>query len=77
VFNIGEGDTPPIHNTVALFILLPATITPCSSPYALAKSRRLPLLYQGDDFSHTDVQSVLQAWQMEGSENDRTQATSQ
>ena len=27
--------------------------------YALAKSRRLPLLYQGDDFSQTDIESVL------------------
>ncbi len=26
--------------------------------YALAKTRRLPLLYQGDDFSQTDVQGV-------------------
>ncbi len=26
--------------------------------YALAKTRRLPLLYQGDDFSQTDVQVV-------------------
>jgi ribonuclease VapC len=27
--------------------------------YALAKSRRLPLLYQGDDFSQTDIERVL------------------
>jgi ribonuclease VapC len=27
--------------------------------YALAKTRRLPLLYQGDDFSRTDVAGVL------------------
>ncbi|MBV8937524.1 MAG: type II toxin-antitoxin system VapC family toxin [Alphaproteobacteria bacterium] len=27
--------------------------------YALAKSRRLPLLYQGEDFSQTDIESVL------------------
>jgi ribonuclease VapC len=27
--------------------------------YALAKSRRLPLLYLGDDFAQTDVESVL------------------
>jgi len=27
--------------------------------YALAKSRRLPLLYLGNDFSQTDVESVL------------------
>jgi ribonuclease VapC len=27
--------------------------------YALAKTRRLPLLYQGDDFSRTDITSVL------------------
>ena len=27
--------------------------------YALARSRRLPLLYQGDDFSQTDIESVL------------------
>src|SRR6516164_6510339 len=27
--------------------------------YALAKSRRLPLLFQGDDFSQTDIESVL------------------
>jgi ribonuclease VapC len=27
--------------------------------YALAKARRSPLLYQGDDFSQTDVESVL------------------
>jgi len=26
--------------------------------YALAKSRRLPLLFQGDDFSQTDITSV-------------------
>jgi ribonuclease VapC len=26
--------------------------------YALAKTRRLPLLYQGDDFSQTDVKGV-------------------
>jgi ribonuclease VapC len=26
--------------------------------YALAKSRGLPLLFQGDDFSHTDVDAV-------------------
>jgi hypothetical protein len=26
--------------------------------YALAKSRRLPLLYQGDDFSQTDIVGV-------------------
>ncbi len=26
--------------------------------YALAKTRRLPLLYQGDDFSKTDTESV-------------------
>src|SRR5438477_7269840 len=26
--------------------------------YALAKSRRLPLLYQGDDFSQTDIAEV-------------------
>jgi ribonuclease VapC len=27
--------------------------------YALAKARRLPLLYQGNDFSRTDVEAVL------------------
>src|SRR5215471_3609192 len=27
--------------------------------YALAKSRRLPLLYLGSDFSQTDIESVL------------------
>jgi ribonuclease VapC len=27
--------------------------------YALAKSRRLPLLFQGDDFSQTDIEGVL------------------
>jgi ribonuclease VapC len=27
--------------------------------YALAKTRRLPLLFQGDDFSRTDIASVL------------------
>jgi ribonuclease VapC len=27
--------------------------------YALAKSRRLPLLYLGDDFAQTNVESVL------------------
>ena len=26
--------------------------------YALAKSRRLPLLYQGNDFSQTDIEAV-------------------
>jgi ribonuclease VapC len=26
--------------------------------YALAKSRRLPLLFEGDDFSQTDIASV-------------------
>jgi ribonuclease VapC len=26
--------------------------------YALAKSRRLPLLYQGNDFSQTDIESL-------------------
>ena len=26
--------------------------------YALAKSRGLPLLFQGDDFSHTDIDAV-------------------
>jgi uncharacterized protein with PIN domain len=26
--------------------------------YALAKTRRLPLLFQGDDFSQTDIASV-------------------
>jgi ribonuclease VapC len=26
--------------------------------YALAKNRRLPLLFQGDDFSHTDIAGV-------------------
>jgi uncharacterized protein with PIN domain len=26
--------------------------------YALAKSRRLPLLFQGDDFSQTDITGV-------------------
>jgi ribonuclease VapC len=29
--------------------------------YALAKSRRLPLLYQGSDFSQTDIEPVLQS----------------
>ena len=29
--------------------------------YALAKSRRLPLLYQGSDFSQTDIEAVLQS----------------
>jgi uncharacterized protein with PIN domain len=29
--------------------------------YAPAKSRRLPLLYQGDDFAQTDVEGVLLA----------------
>ena len=29
--------------------------------YALAKSRRLPLLFRGDDFSRTDVDCVLVA----------------
>jgi ribonuclease VapC len=42
--------------------------------YALAKSRRLPLLYQGDDFSHTDVESVLKDTPKEGLASDRTQA---
>lgn len=27
--------------------------------YALAKSRRLPLLFKGDDFSHTDIEPAL------------------
>jgi len=27
--------------------------------YALAKSRRLPLLYVGNDFSQTDIETVL------------------
>jgi ribonuclease VapC len=27
--------------------------------YALAKTRRLPLLFKGDDFSHTDIVSAL------------------
>ena len=27
--------------------------------YALAKSRRLPLLFKGDDFIHTDVEPVV------------------
>jgi ribonuclease VapC len=27
--------------------------------YALAKTRRLPLLYQGNDFSRTDIEGVL------------------
>jgi ribonuclease VapC len=27
--------------------------------YALAKTRRLPLLYVGDDFTHTDIVSAL------------------
>ena len=27
--------------------------------YALAKTRGLPLLYKGDDFTHTDVVSAL------------------
>jgi ribonuclease VapC len=27
--------------------------------YALAKSRRLPLLYIGDDFSQTDIETAL------------------
>jgi ribonuclease VapC len=27
--------------------------------YALAKSRNLPLLYKGDDFTHTDIVSAL------------------
>jgi ribonuclease VapC len=27
--------------------------------YALAKTRRLPLLYQGQDFSHTDIVGLL------------------
>ena len=27
--------------------------------YALAKTRNLPLLYKGDDFSHTDIVSAL------------------
>ena len=27
--------------------------------YALTKVTRLPLLYKGDDFSHTDVVSAL------------------
>ena len=27
--------------------------------YALAKSRGLPLLYKGDDFTHTDIVSAL------------------
>lgn len=27
--------------------------------YALAKVRRLPLLYNGDDFAHTDIASAL------------------
>ena len=27
--------------------------------YALSKSTRLPLLFKGDDFSHTDLTSVL------------------
>jgi ribonuclease VapC len=27
--------------------------------YALAKTRRLPLLFQGDDFSQTDIEAVV------------------
>jgi ribonuclease VapC len=27
--------------------------------YALAKTRNLPLLYKGDDFTHTDIVSAL------------------
>ena len=30
----------------------------CAS-YALAKSRGLPLLFKGDDFIHTDLQSAM------------------
>lgn len=29
--------------------------------YALAKSRNLPLLFKGDDFIHTDIQSALKS----------------
>jgi hypothetical protein len=34
MLNIGEGATPAVHSTVALSILVPATITPCSSTYS-------------------------------------------
>jgi len=27
--------------------------------YALAKTRNLPLLFKGDDFTHTDIVSAL------------------
>lgn len=30
-------------------------------PYALAKIRRLPLLFKGNDFSRTDIQSAAAA----------------
>jgi ribonuclease VapC len=43
----GRGEIPSALNYGDLF------------SYALAKSRDLPLLYKGDDFSRTDVRSAL------------------
>jgi ribonuclease VapC len=45
----GRGATPAVLNLGDLF------------SYALAKSRDLPLLYKGDDFTRTDVRSALPA----------------
>jgi ribonuclease VapC len=38
----------------------PAGLNICDCPaYSLARSRRLPLLYQGEDFSRTEIVSVI------------------
>jgi ribonuclease VapC len=42
----GKGRHPPGLNCGGCFA------------YALAKTRRLPLLYQGNDFLHTDIAAV-------------------
>lgn len=45
-YEFGEGRHPAGLN-----------IGDCCS-YALAKSKRLPLLYKGDDFGHTDLETI-------------------